>query len=195
MSAKEIMEILERTGALLKGHFQLSSGMHSDSYVQCALALRDPRDAERIGRELTALFGGTRVDLVAGPAMGGVILAHEAARAAGVPSVFSERENGRMTFRRGFGMEAGQKVLVVEDVITTGGSVREVLALIKNAGAEAVGVGSIVNRSGLDSLDGAPLKSLVALSLAKYRPEECPLCKAGGAPVKPGSRYLGKGKA
>jgi len=194
MPGPGMTEILERTGALLKGHFLLTSGMHSDSYVQCALALRDPRDAELIGRNLMELFREFRPDLVAGPAMGGVILAHEVARAAGVPCVFSERENGVMTFRRGFRIEPGQKVLVVEDVITTGGSVMEVVSLVRQAGGQVVGVGAIVNRSGSDSLMDVPMRSLVSLGLAKYTAGECPLCRAGTPAVKPGSRSIQKGK-
>lgn len=190
MNAGEISSLLTRTGALLNGHFRLTSGLHSDRYVQCALALKDPGDAAQLGRALGALFKDAGVSLVAGPAIGGIIIAHEVARELGVPAIFSERDGERMSLRRGFSIESSDRVLVVEDVVTTGGSIRELLDLVATAGARTAGAGCIVDRSAGKANLGVELKSLIRLEFAAYRADECPLCKAGSSPVKPGSRKI-----
>ncbi|MDI6906211.1 MAG: orotate phosphoribosyltransferase [Thermoanaerobacterales bacterium] len=183
--------MLEASGALLSGHFLLTSGRHSAQYIQCAQVLKHPRYAEALGRALAASYADHGIDLVVGPALGGVIIAHEVARALDTPCLFAERDaNGRMALRRGFTVERGQRVLVVEDVITTGGSVREVIDLVRDAGGEAEGVGVIVDRSGGRVDFGVPLTALLTTSIATFTPEGCPLCAAGGVPVKPGSRKV-----
>ncbi|HEY8391802.1 MAG TPA: orotate phosphoribosyltransferase [Capillibacterium sp.] len=186
---EEIMAIFKATGALLQGHFLLTSGKHSAQYMQCALVLQYPRLASRLGEALAGQFSGLGVEAVVGPAMGGIIVAHEVGKALGVKALFSERQNGEMTLRRGFTLKPGEKVLVVEDVITTGGSVQEVLALVRAAGARPVGVGVLVDRSGGQvTFDGLPFRNLLQLKLETYAPEDCPLCRQGIPLVKPGSR-------
>ena len=183
-------EILTRLGALKHGHFRLTSGLHSDRYMQCAALFQFPRESEQLCAALAEKFAGQKIDLVAGPALGGVIMAYEVARALGVPNIFSEREEGKMTFRRGFRVEAGQKVLVVEDVVTTGGSVKEVIGLVRAAGGEVVGVGSVVDRSGGKADFGVPFQALMTLEATNWKEEDCPLCKEGVPIVKPGSRKV-----
>lgn len=183
--------MLEVSGALLNGHFLLTSGRHSAHYIQCAQVLKHPRYAEALGRALVASYAGQGIDLVVGPALGGVIIAHEAARALDTVCLFAERDaEGRMALRRGFAVEPGQRALVVEDVITTGGSVSEVIELVRAAGGEVAGVGVIVDRSGGKVDFGVPLTALLTTSIITYLPEECPLCAAGSVPVKPGSRKV-----
>ncbi len=189
MTPEEVTAVLEQTGALLKGHFLLSSGLHSDRYVQCALALSQTGVAMFLGGALARRCATGHVDLVAGPALGGIVIAHETARGLGVPCIFAERADGVMTFRRGFRVEPGQRVVIVEDVITTGKSVREVAALVLAAGAEVAGFGCIADRSRGGAALPAPMAALVALDFQAYEPAACPLCRAGGPPpVKPGSR-------
>ncbi len=188
MTPEATSRILLDTGALLTGHFQLSSGLHSDRYVQCALALRHPRHAGSLGAGIAALFAGDRPTLVAGPALGGVIIAHEVARALDVPCIFSERADGVMALRRGFSVKPEDRVVLIEDAITTGKSVMELHALIAPTGATILGFGSIVDRTGGDSHLPAPPRSLVTLPLVKYQPADCPLCRAGSVAIKPGSR-------
>jgi orotate phosphoribosyltransferase len=197
MSPEEVLELFRGTGALLEGHFELSSGRHADRYFQCALLLAQPPLAERLARAVaTSLrsegsMGGELPDLVLGPALGAVVWAQEVARALGTPAYFTERVGGVMTLRRGFRLAAGQRVLVVEDVLTTGGSVREVLACVATGQARVVGVASIVNRSGSDDpfrSEGLPFTALANLEAKSWTPEECPLCAAGSQAVKPGSR-------
>ena len=183
-------EILTRLGALKHGHFRLTSGLHSDRYMQCAALFQFPRESEQLCAALAEKFAGQKIDLVAGPALGGIIMAYEVARALGVPNIFSEREEGKMTFRRGFRVEAGQKVLVVEDVVTTGGSVKEVIGLVRAAGGEVVGVGSVVDRSGGKADFGVPFRALMTLEATNWKEEDCPLCKEGVPIVKPGSRKV-----
>ena len=183
-------EILTRLGALKHGHFRLTSGLHSDRYMQCAALFQFPRESEQLCAALAEKFAGQKIDLVAGPALGGIIMAYEVARALGVPNIFSEREEGKMTFRRGFRVEAGQKVLVVEDVVTTGGSVKEVIGLVRAAGGEVVGVGSVVDRSGGKADFGVPFQALMTLEATNWKEEDCPLCKEGVPIVKPGSRKV-----
>lgn len=180
-------ERLKRAGALLEGHFQLTSGLHSNRYVQCAKLLSHPVEAEAVSRALAERFSDVTVDIVVGPALGGVIVAHEVARALGTPCIFTERKEGEMQLRRGFQVPKGAKVLVVEDVVTTGGSVKEVLQLVRDAGGEIVGVGSIVQRAPSSPFEDR-YESLLALQVTAWEPAECPLCAEGSAAVKPGSR-------
>lgn len=183
-----VLRLLKRTEALLEGHFLLSSGLHSDRYVQCARLLQHPRHAARVGRGLAALCRPLGAGLVVSPALGGVIIGHEVGRALGVRAVFTEREQGIMRLRRGFAIGEGEKVLVVEDVVTTGKSTLEAAAAVSAAGGQVVGLASIVDRSGGVSFP-YPFRSLLRLSVATYPPTNCPLCSAGKLPaVKPGSR-------
>jgi orotate phosphoribosyltransferase len=181
-------EALKRRDVLKQGHFLLSSGRHSRQYMQCAQLLQHPEEAEEAGKALAALFQGEAVDVVVGPALGGVIIAHETARALGVRCIFAERKEGEMTIRRGFSVQPGERVVIIEDVVTTGGSVNEVVRLVKEAGATLVGVGSIVDRSGGGNPFDVPFRSLLELKIESYAPKECPLCKEGIPAVKPGSR-------
>jgi len=186
----DFLEMFKKSGALLEGHFLLTSGRHSRQYMQCAQVLQHPVYAEALGAELASRFKDRGIETVIGPAMGGIIVAHEVARSLGARAIFAERENGVMTLRRGFTLAAGEKVLVVEDVITTGGSVREVIEVVKNAGAVPVGVGALVDRSGGSVEFGIPLESVLQVPIASYPPEECPLCQQGIPWIKPGSRKI-----
>jgi orotate phosphoribosyltransferase len=183
-----VEEAIRRTGVLMEGHFLLSSGRHSGQYMQCARLLQYPQEAEQAGRALADLFRGDRVEVVVGPALGGVIIAHETARFLGVRCLFAERKDGVMQLRRGFSIEPGERVLVAEDVVTTGGSVREVIGLVESQGGKVVGVGSIIDRSGGASPFAVPFRSLFRLDIKSYAPGECPLCRAGIPAEKPGSR-------
>jgi orotate phosphoribosyltransferase len=189
--SEDLLDLFRRQGALLEGHFLLSSGLHSARYLQCALVLSDPVVATRLGRDLAAalrpLCGATVPTAVVAPALGGVIVAHEVARGFGCRGLFTERGGGVMTLRRGFALAAGEAVVVVEDVITTGGSTREVLDVVRAAGARVLAVGSLVDRSGGVDL-GVPRRSLLALDLPTYPPAACPLCARGSRPEKLGSR-------
>jgi orotate phosphoribosyltransferase len=191
MSA-ELLRIFQERGALQEGHFLLTSGLHSPRYLQCALILMDPPLATRLGQELAGrlrpLLGGTSPGAVVAPALGGILVAHEVARGLGVRGLFMEREGGRMTLRRGFALGKGEAVVVVEDVITTGGSTREVMDAVRDQGARVVAAGSLVDRSGGAADLGVPRASLLTLEAPTYAPETCPLCAAGGRPEKPGSR-------
>lgn len=189
MNAAEALAVLERCGALQRGHFRLSSGLHSDVYVQCALVCAHPGIAERLGHELGVRFEGADPTLVLGPAMGGVIIAHETARQLGVPMIFSERVDGQMVLRRGFTIGATDRVLVAEDVVTTGRSQKEAMELATAAGAQVVGVGAIVDRSGGVSF-GVAFEALVRMAGERWEPEACPLCRAGREFDSPGSRHL-----
>ena len=182
------MQVFRETGAYLKGHFRLTSGLHSDEYLQCALVLQHPEIAERFGRELAARLGAA--DLVASPAIGGLIIGHEVARALGSRFIFTERDasSGKMTLRRGFSVRPGESAVVIEDVVTTGGSTREVIELLRAAGATVLGAGSIVDRSGGRADLGVPRVALATLDVVAYAPEQCPLCKKGVPVEKPGSR-------
>jgi orotate phosphoribosyltransferase len=189
---ESLLRSFEEKGALLQGHFLLSSGLHSPRYLQCARVLMDPPLATRLGAELArrlqGRLGGTAPGAVVAPALGGVLVAHEVARAFGCRGLFSERQEGVMSLRRGFALEPGEGVVVVEDVITTGGSTREVMDAVVRAGARVVAVGSLVDRSG-GRLDlGIPRESLLALEVPAYPAEGCPLCAAGSRAEKPGSR-------
>jgi orotate phosphoribosyltransferase len=187
---EELLETLYRTGALQQGHFLLSSGLHSDRYVQCALLLQYPAISSNVGEELASLFGEISIDTVIGPAMGGIIIVYEVARHLRKRAIFTEREQGKMVLRRGFSLEQGESVLVIEDVITTGGSVLEVIDVCHSFGAKVGGVGAIIDRS-VKPLDlGVPMKSLLRLEIQTWNKEECPLCKQGIKLVKPGSREI-----
>ncbi len=186
--AWSLEEAIKRTGVLKEGHFLLSSGRHSDRYIQCAQLLMYPEEAEKAGQALADLFESEPVDLVVGPALGGVIIAHEVARSLGVPCIFSERKEGEMQLRRGFAVSPGQKVLVVEDVVTTGGSVKEVIRLLEEREANIVAIGSLVDRSGEINPFKYPYRALMKIDIQSYSPDECALCKQGIPAVKPGSR-------
>jgi orotate phosphoribosyltransferase len=184
----DVRALYESTGALLRGHFRLTSGLHSDTYLQSALVLQRPDDAARLGQALAARFRWVAIDVVVAPALGGILVAHEVARALGVRGLFTEREDGRMTLRRGFRIGPGERCLVVEDVVTTGGSTREVMAAVEALGGVVAGVGALVDRSGGKADLPEPRAALLTLEVPSYRPEDCPLCRAGVPVVKPGSR-------
>jgi len=188
MTENEILEIFRKHSALLEGHFILSSGLHSDRYIQCALVLQHPRIAEQLCAELARKLGPTKASVVAAPALGGVIVAHEVARALGARALFTERQEGVMTLRRGFSIAPQESALVVEDVITTGGSTRETMNCVESAGGKVVGVAALVDRSGRAASLGVPKSALVTLNVQNYNPADCPLCKAGIPATKPGSR-------
>jgi orotate phosphoribosyltransferase len=184
----DLLDMFRRSGALLDGHFRLSSGLHSTGYLQSALVLQHPQQAEVLGRDL-----GTRVrplgpTVVLSPALGGLIIGHEVARALGVRAIFAERQDGALVLRRGFMLAENDRALVVEDVVTTGGSTRETMQLATAAGARVVGVAAIVDRSGGGSRFEVPFEALVSVTLPTYEPESCPLCARGLPVVKPGSR-------
>ncbi|HMD96825.1 MAG TPA: orotate phosphoribosyltransferase [Terriglobia bacterium] len=188
MTQDDILKIFREHGALLEGHFILSSGLHSNRYIQCALVLQYPQIALQLGSELASKLDNLGVRVVAAPALGGVLVAHEVARALGVRALFSERQEGRMTLRRGFRLADGEPALVVEDVITTGGSTRETIECVEDAGGRVVAVGSLIDRSGGKAGLALPKASLVTLEVQNYDPSDCPLCQAGSPAVKPGSR-------
>jgi orotate phosphoribosyltransferase len=188
MTDKEILQIFREHGALLEGHFILSSGLHSDRYIQCALVLQHPRIAEQLCSELAAKLRHLGASVVAAPALGGVIVSHEVARALGLRALFTERQEGTMTLRRGFSLAPGEPTLVVEDVITTGGSTRETMAAVEQAGGKVVGVGALIDRSGGNADLGVLKAALVTLSVQNYDPANCPLCQSGIPATKPGSR-------
>jgi len=190
---RALLQLFEGTGALLRGHFRLTSGLHSEVYLQCALVLQHPSYAGELGAQLAAAFRGAGAEAVVAPAIGGILVAHEVARALGVRGLFTEREDGRMRLRRGFSLRAGERVLVVEDVITTGGSTREVIRAVEEAGAKVVGVGALVDRSGGRAELSVPRTALLSLALPNYPPEACPLCQKGLPAVKPGSRPATEG--
>jgi orotate phosphoribosyltransferase len=191
--SESILDLFRSTGAYLQGHFRLTSGLHSPEYLQCALVLQHPEAAEKLGRllaaELRKLAAG-KIDLVVSPALGGVIIGHEAARALGVRFLFTERDSatGKMTLRRGFAAGAGETAVVVEDVITTGGSTRDVVDALRAAGARVAAAGSIIDRSGGAADVGVPRAALATLRVTAHQPDECPLCAQGIPVVKPGSR-------
>ncbi|MBT9142653.1 MAG: Orotate phosphoribosyltransferase [Dehalococcoidia bacterium] len=189
LTENRVLEIFQKTGVLLEGHFLLTSGLHSNAYLQCARVFQYPQYAQELCGALAEAFKTARVDLCIGPALGGVVIAYETARALGVRGLFAERgKDGTMALRRGFVILPGERVLVLEDVVTTGGSVKEVLELVGSMGGNVVGVGTIVDRSGGGSDFGVPYSSLIRFEVASYHPADCPLCKEGIPAVKPGSR-------
>ena len=185
---QHILAIFQATGALLEGHFQLTSGLHSPRYLQCALVLQHPAHAELIGRAIATQFEGERISAVVAPAIGGIIVAHETARALGTRALFTEREANVMTLRRGFRLDADERVLVVEDVVTTGGSTRETIDAVTRAGGTVIGAASLVDRSGGAVDLGVRRTALLTLEVPAYDPGDCPLCKEGIPAIKPGSR-------
>ena len=201
LTEKEILDIFKKCGAILTGHFELSSGLHSPQYLQAALVLQYPEYAEKLCSELAESFRGDKIDLVAAPALGGIIVAYEVARALGVRAIFAERVEGRLILRRGFAIKEGEGVLVVEDVVTTGKSTRETIEVMKSSGGIIRGIGTLVDRSGgMNRLVhagrkaelGLPFKSLINLTIPTYETKSCPLCKKGSIAIKPGSRGLKK---
>lgn len=190
LTNEQAIALLEEKQAILTGHFLLTSGRHSDRYVQCAKLFQYADTSELICASLARQFANAHIDLVAGPAVGGIIMAYEMGRQLGVRNIFAERENGVMTLRRGFAVQPGERVLVVEDVVTTGGSVKEVIELLRTAGAEVVGVGSVVDRSAGRVDFGVPFHAAVSMEVISYDAAECPLSKTGTPAVKPGSRSL-----
>jgi len=190
MTSEEVLDIYKKTGALLTGHFQLSSGLHSEQYLQSALVLQQPDIASKLCAALAEHFKNSSIEAVIAPALGGVFVSHETARALKVRALFAERVNGELTLRRGFTIKPGERVLVVEDVITTGKSTKETIEVVKKSGGTVVAAGSLVDRSGGKADLGVPYKALVTLQVPVYSPASCPLCKAGSKPVKPGSRGL-----
>jgi orotate phosphoribosyltransferase len=188
MTAEEVIAKFKSAGALLEGHFILSSGLHSPAYLQCALALESTTVAGEFGAALAQRFTGQQIDTVASPAIGGIVIGYEVARQLGVRFIWTEREDGRMTLRRGFKVREGERVLVVEDVITTGGSTRETIEALETAGADVVGAASIIDRSGGRADVGVPRVSLAALDVPAVAPAECAACQRGDQAIKPGSR-------
>jgi orotate phosphoribosyltransferase len=191
--AESILELFRSTGAYLQGHFQLTSGLHSAEYLQSALVLQHPPAAERLGRELAAslrALAGAKINLVASPALGGIVIGHETAKALGTPFLFTERDaaTGKMVFRRGFTIQPGSNAVVVEDVVTTGGSTRDVVDALRAAGANVLAAGSIIDRSGGRADVGVPRVALATLQVVAHYPEQCPMCAKGIPAVKPGSR-------
>ena len=184
----DVLSLFRQSGALHEGHFRLSSGLHSSGYLQCALVLQHPAHAETLGRALGEVLRDLNATAVLSPALGGLIIGHEVARALGVRAIFAERQDNVLTLRRGFSLSADDRVVIIEDVVTTGGSTRETMVVARDAGATVVGAGSIVDRSGGSATLDVPFRSLVALSLPTYDPAACPLCAAGKPITKPGSR-------
>ncbi|MFP5245661.1 MAG: orotate phosphoribosyltransferase [Thermoanaerobaculia bacterium] len=188
----DVRPLLEETGALLSGHFRLSSGLHSPNYVQCALLLEDPTHAKALGEALAERIRGFEVERVVAPALGGVIIGYTVAEALGVPFVFTERKDGQMTLRRGFHLRSGERVVIIEDVVTTGKSTRETADVVAEHGGFVAGFASILNRSGKLNPFDAPYEALLALELETYEESACRLCRDGVALDAPGSRYSGK---
>jgi len=200
LTKEEILRMFEASGAVRHGHFELSSGLHSGTYVQCALVLQYPRFAEKLGQALAALFSDARIDAVVSPALGGVVIGQEVARAlparagdtlgGGVPAMFVERDaSGTLTLRRGFSLKRDQHVLVVEDVWTTGGSTQEAISVVQESGGRVIAAAALIDRSGGKIEFPVESSSLVGLNIESYEPEDCPLCRQGTAALKPGSRF------
>lgn len=205
MEREELLKMFESARAIRHGHFELSSGLHSAMYVQCALVLQYPRFAEALGRDLGEKFARHEIEAVVSPAMGGLIIGQEVARAlpergispavdaprgGGVPAIFVERDaSGKMSMRRGFSLRPGQRVLVVEDVWTTGGSTREAIRVVDEAGGRVAAAGALIDRSAGKVDLGVPAKALLEISIPSYAADDCPLCQSGGVAVKPGSRF------
>jgi orotate phosphoribosyltransferase len=187
-AAIDVLSLFRARGALLDGHFRLTSGLHSGGYLQSALVLQDPRDASLVGEAIAARVRHLGAQVILSPALGGIVIGHEVARALGVRALFAERQDGRLTLRRGFALAPGERVLVIEDVVTTGGSTRETMAVAEAVGAVVVGAASIIDRSGGSADLGVPYEALERLDVPAYDPAACPLCARGIPVVKPGSR-------
>jgi orotate phosphoribosyltransferase len=186
---EEWLDLFRKSGALLEGHFRLSSGLHSPGYLQSALVLQEPKSAERLGRAIADRARDWRATVVLSPALGGVVVGHEVGRALGVRAVFAERQDAQLTLRRGFILSESDRVLVIEDVVTTGKSTRETIQVARAAGGQVVGAGSIVDRSSDAGASlGVPFVSLLHIDLPTFEPDSCPLCARGLPVVKPGSR-------
>lgn len=183
-----MLDRFRRAGALLEGHFRLTSGLHSPGYLQCALVLQHPADAEACGAAVADRVRPLRPDVVLSPALGGIVIGQEVGRALGVRAIFAERQDGRLTLRRGFSLEPGEKVLVVEDVVTTGGSTQETIDVARAAGATVVGAAAIIDRSGGQQRIDVPFHALATVALPAYEAAACPMCAEGTPVVKPGSR-------
>ncbi|GFN22077.1 orotate phosphoribosyltransferase [Thermanaeromonas sp. C210] len=190
LTPEEVLDIFRRTGVLWEGHFILTSGLHAERYLQCAQVLQYPDEAAKLCAALAEYYEGRGITAVVGPATGAIIIAYEVARSLKARALFTERVQGEMTLRRGFQLGPEDRVLVVEDVITTGGSVKEVIQVVRESGAQPVGAGAFVDRSGGKVDLGIPLRALLSLEINAYPPEECPLCRQGLLAVKPGSRDL-----
>jgi orotate phosphoribosyltransferase len=191
MNREEILKLLEEVGAVRQGHFELSSGLHSATYIQCALVLQYPQFAEKLGKALADQFRDLKPACVVSPALGGVIIGHEAGRALGVRAIFVERDrSGQMALRRGFELNPGERVLVVEDVWTTGGSTRETIGVVEQSGGLVVAAGAIIDRSSGKVDLNVPARALLELAVPSYEAENCPQCRAGSMAVRPGSRHM-----
>jgi len=190
MNQTEILELFKRQGALLEGHFRLTSGFHSDRYLQCALVLQDPQLAATLGKALAEMLlkEQDKPHLVIAPALGGILVAHEVARAFGVRGIFAERQDGTLKLRRGFTINPGERCFVVEDVVTTGGSTIETMKVVRQYGGIVSAAGALIDRTGGKTDLGVPRVALAVLDVPMYPPENCPLCKAGSQAIKPGSR-------
>ena len=188
MTADQVLDTFRRLGALLDGHFRLTSGLHSTGYLQSAIVLQHPREAEALGAALAQRLFNLGAQAVLSPALGGIVIGQEVARGLGVRAIFAERQDGRLTLRRGFTLAPAEKVLVVEDVVTTGGSTRETIEIARRAGAEVVGAASIIDRSGGDQGLDVPYVALATIHVPTYEPANCPMCLAGQPVIKPGSR-------
>ena len=194
MNAEEVMAKFRKSGALLEGHFVLTSGLHSPVYLQCALVLQQPRDAEQFGRSIAEHFQTDNIQTVASPAIGGIVIGYEVARALGARFIWTERQDGTMVLRRGFSVAPGEKILVVEDVVTTGGSTRETVVALEAVGAQVIGAASIIDRSSGKADVGVPRMALATLDVASVEPAVCEACKRGEPAIKPGSRKFGGSK-
>jgi orotate phosphoribosyltransferase len=188
VTADALLDRFRRVGALLEGHFRLTSGLHSPEYLQCALVLQHPAEAAACGEGIAAQVRGLGATTVLSPALGGIVIGQEVARALGARAIFAERQDGALLLRRGFSLAPGERVLVVEDVVTTGGSTRETIQVARTAGAQVVGAATIIDRSGGTQQLDVPFVALATLRVPTYAPETCPLCAAGVPVVKPGSR-------
>ena len=193
LTQEQVRQLLVETKAVLEGHFLLTSGLHSPLYVEKFNVLQHPEYTEKLCKELAERFKNKGVQTVMGPMTGGILLAHEVGKALGTRAIFTEREKGKMTLRRGFCIKPGERVLIVEDIVTTGGSVQEVVDVVKAAGGEIVGVGLLVDRSGGKAEFGVPkedVQALLILEVPSYEPETCPLCKEGVPMTERGSHHL-----
>ena len=188
----DVLALLNKTGALLQGHFRLSSGLHSPNYVQCALLLQSPRNAKAIGEALASKIKMFRAEKIVAPALGGLIIGYTVAEALGKPMIFTERKDGQMVLRRGFRIREGERIVIIEDVVTTGKSTKETAEVVKEHGGLVFGFASILNRSGKENPFDAPYEALLKLDLEAYEEKNCPLCKSGVAVDSPGSRYSGR---
>ncbi|MGE4283995.1 MAG: orotate phosphoribosyltransferase [Clostridia bacterium] len=190
MTQERVLEVLKEAGVLLEGHFLLTSGRHSNKYLQCAKIFQYTKYSEELCKALAEKYKDANIDVVIGPAIGAIQMSYEVSRWLGVKNIFAERDNGFMTLRRGFAIEKGQKVLIVEDVVTTGGSVKEVINIVKEAEGEVVGVGAVVDRTGGKIDFGTRFESVISMAVESYEVDSCPLCKQGIPYNKPGSRKI-----